>query len=235
MGAVALARQTLLDADWYGKAWAAWQGERAACRGRSGTTRWPLWRRCLGGNQPAIIDAANEQFFLRADRFAREFGLTAIIHGSGREYRRLDEIAATGRAVIVPVNFPQPPSVARSRIRSTLRWPQLMHWDIAPENPARLDAAGVPIALTSHGLRDQATFLAAVRRAVERGLKPDSALKAVTTTPAALRRHERSAGQDRAGHGRQPRHHRRRPVRQARRKSSRPGSMAGGSSSTSRR
>ena len=32
---------------------------------------------CLGGNQPAIIDAANEQFFLRADRFAREFGLTA--------------------------------------------------------------------------------------------------------------------------------------------------------------
>ena len=59
-----------------------------------------------------------------------------------------------------------------------------MHWDIAPENPARLDAAGVTIALTSHGLRDQATFLAAVRRAVERGLKPDSALKALTTTPA---------------------------------------------------
>jgi hypothetical protein len=61
-----------------------------------------------------------------------------------------------------------------------------MHWDIAPENPGRLDAAGVPIALTSHGLRDQATFLTAVRRAVERGLKPDSALKALTTKPAEL-------------------------------------------------
>src|SRR5207302_9736562 len=61
-----------------------------------------------------------------------------------------------------------------------------MHWDIAPENPGRLDAAGMTIALTSHGLRDQATFLAAVRRAVERGLKPDSALKALTVTPAAL-------------------------------------------------
>ena len=54
--------------------------------------RWRRWPPCLGGNQPAIIDAANEQFFLRADRFAREFGLAAIIHGSGREYRRLDEI-----------------------------------------------------------------------------------------------------------------------------------------------
>jgi N-acetylglucosamine-6-phosphate deacetylase len=63
---------------------------------------------------------------------------------------------------------------------------QLMHWDHAPENPARLDAAGVTIALTSHGLRDQATFLSAVRRAVERGLKPDSALAALTTSPAEL-------------------------------------------------
>jgi N-acetylglucosamine-6-phosphate deacetylase len=140
----------------------------------------------LGGNQPAIFEAANEQFFLRADRFAREFNLPAIIHGSGREYRQLDEIRAIGRAVIVPVDFPQPPSVATVEDSLDVSLSQLMHWEIAPENAARLDAAGVTIALTSHGLREQATFLAAVRRAVERGLKPDSALKAVTTTPAAL-------------------------------------------------
>ena len=110
---------------------------------------------------------------MRADRFAREFGLRAIIHGSGREYRRLDEIVATGRAVILPVNFPQPPSVATVEESLDVSLADLMHWDIAPENPARLDAAGVTFALTSHGLRDQATFLAAVRRAIERGLKSD--------------------------------------------------------------
>jgi N-acetylglucosamine-6-phosphate deacetylase len=185
MGAVALARQSLLDADWYAKAWAAWKGNNKLSRPERNDALEAL-AACLGGNQPAIIDAANEQFFLRADRFAREFGLAAIIRGSGREYRRLDEIKATGRAVIVPVNFPQAPSVATVEDSLDVSLQQLMHWDHAPENPARLDSAGVTIALTGHGLRDQATFLTAVRRAVERGLKPDSALKALTTSPAEL-------------------------------------------------
>ena len=184
MGAVALARQSLLDADWYAKAWAAWKGNNKLQRPERNDALEAL-AACLG-NQPAIIDAANEQFFLRADRFAREFGLAAVIRGSGREYRRLDEIKATGRAVIVPVNFPQAPSVATVEDSLDVSLQQLMHWDHAPENPARLDAAGVTIALTSHGLRDQATFLSAVRRAVERGLNPDSALKALTTSPAEL-------------------------------------------------
>ena len=185
MGAVALARQTLLDADWYGKAWAAWRGDNKLPRPERNDALAAL-ADTLNGNQPAIFNAANEQFFLRADRFAREFGLAAIMHGSGREYRRLDEIRATGRAVIVPVNFPQSPSVATVEDALDASLADLMHWDIAPENPARLDAAGVTFALTSHGLRDEATFLAAVRRAVERGLAPQTALAAVTTTPASL-------------------------------------------------
>ncbi len=185
MGAFALARQAMLDADWYGKAWAAWKGNNQLPRPERNDALEAL-AACLGGNQPAMIDASNEQFFLRADRFAREFGLAAIIVGSGREYRRLDEIRATGRAVIVPVNFPQPPSVATVEDSLDVSLQQLMHWDHAPENPARLDAAGVTIALTSHGLRDPGTFLAAVRRAVERGLKPDNALKALTISPAEL-------------------------------------------------
>jgi N-acetylglucosamine-6-phosphate deacetylase len=185
MGAVALARQSLLDADWYAKAWAAWRGNTRLPRPEKNDALEAL-SASLGGNQPVIFEAANEQFFLRADRFAREFGLAAMIHGSGREYRRLEEIRATGRAVIVPVNFPQAPSVATVEDAIDVTLAQLMHWDIAPENPARLAAAGVPIALTSHGLRDQATFLAAVRRAVERGLDANSALKALTTTPAEL-------------------------------------------------
>lgn len=185
MGAVALARQTLLDTDWYGKAWAAWRNNSKLTRpGRNDALE--SLAACAAGNQPAIIDAANEQFFLRADRFAREFGLNAIIHGSGREYRRLAEIVATGRKIILPVNFPQPPSVATVEDALDASLADLMHWDIAPENPGQLDAAGVTFALTSQGLRDQATFLTAVRRAVERGLKPESALKALTTTPASL-------------------------------------------------
>ena len=63
---------------------------------------------------------------------------------------------------------------------------RLMHWDLAVENPGRLAEAGVKIALTSRGLKDPATFLAAVRKAVKRGLKPEAALRALTITPAEL-------------------------------------------------
>jgi N-acetylglucosamine-6-phosphate deacetylase len=185
MGAVALARQMLLDTDWHTRAWAAWRGNNKLPRPERNDALEAL-AACQTGNQTAIIDAANEQFFLRADRFAREFGLQAVLHGSGREYRRLNEVAATGRAVIVPVNFPQPPSVSTVEEALDTSLSELMHWDLAPENAARLDAAGVTIALTSHGLRDPATFLSAVRRAVERGLKPERALAALTTTPASL-------------------------------------------------
>src|SRR6185436_15074205 len=111
MGAVALARQTLLDTDWYGKAWAAYKRDTKLPRPERNDSLEAL-AQCLNGDQPAIINASNEQFFLRADRYALEFGLNAIIHGSGREYRRLPEIAATGRSIILPLNFPQPPSVA---------------------------------------------------------------------------------------------------------------------------
>lgn len=185
MGGVTLARQTMLDADWYAKAWAAWKGNNQLPRPERNDALEAL-AAALGGNQPAIIDAGNEHYFLRADRFAREFGLQAIVRGSGREYRRLDEVRATGRAIIVPVNFPQPPNVATVEDALDASLAQLMHWDHAPENPARLDAAGIPIALTAHGLKDPATFLASARRAVERGLSFDSALKAVTVTPASF-------------------------------------------------
>src|SRR5678816_2343582 len=103
MGAVALARQTMLDTDWYGKAWAAYRRDSKLPRPERNDSLEAL-AACLSGSQPAIIDAANEQFFLRAERFAREFGLDAVMHGSGREYRRLAEIAATGRTIILPVN-----------------------------------------------------------------------------------------------------------------------------------
>ncbi|MDX1946678.1 MAG: amidohydrolase family protein [Pirellulaceae bacterium] len=185
MGAVALARQTLLDAEWYAKAWAAARGNSQLPRPERNDALAAL-APLLVGNQPAIFDAANEQFFARADSFAREFGIAAIIRGSGREYRRLDEIRASGRAVIVPVNFPAAPNVGTVEQALDVSLQQLMHWDHAPENPARLDGAGVPIALTAHGLKDPADFLQEVRRAVVRGLKPDSALKALTITPATL-------------------------------------------------
>ena len=185
MGAVALARQTLYDARWYANAWAAHNANAAVPRPEQNDALAALGP-VLAGTVPVVIDALDDQYFLRADDFAREFDLKLILRGSGHEYRRLNQIAATGRPVILPVNFPKPPEIGTPDAAANASLERLMHWDIAPENPGRLAAAGVTLVLSSDGLKTTGDFWPAVRKAVRRGLSADAALAAVTTTPATL-------------------------------------------------
>jgi N-acetylglucosamine-6-phosphate deacetylase len=185
MGAYALLRQALLDADWYARAQAAWQAHPDLPRPEENHALEAL-QGYGSGTKRVIVDTDGELDALRADRLAREFRLNVILRGSGREYRRLDAIRETGRAIIVPLHFPVAPSVESPEDAMNLSLEQLLHWDLAPENPGRLARAGVPICLTADGLPDSIPFLVAVRRAVQRGLTADAALKALTVTPAAL-------------------------------------------------
>ncbi len=185
MGALTLVRQSLYDAQWHRDAHKAAAADPRLPRPERNDALAAL-EPVIDGQLPIIFDSSNELYFLRADQVAREFGLRAIVRGSGQEYQRLDAIVATGRPVLLPVAFPRAPDVATPEAAMTATLERLMHWDIAPENPGRLDRAGVTIALTTYGLRDAGTFLKSVRLAVERGLSSDSALRALTTTPAKL-------------------------------------------------
>ncbi len=122
-----------------------------------------------------------------------------IVRGSGREYRQLDEIVAMNRPILVPVDFPEPPNVKTTESAQSTTLQELMHWDIAPENPARLAAAGLPICLTTDGLDDVDDFLKQVRTAVKRGLPADAALAAMTTVPARLLEIDDHLGRVQAG------------------------------------
>ncbi len=185
MGAIALARQTMMDSTWHQQAWDAFRADRTLERPERNDALDALLS-LRGGAQSIIFDTPNELFIPRAERFCEEFALSPMFRGSGREYRRLDAIRQTGRAIIVPVNFTRPPNVGTAEAALDVSLQQLMHWDLAPENPGRLDQAGVPILLTSHGLTKRGDFLKQVRKAVTRGLDVDSALRALTTTPARL-------------------------------------------------
>ena len=185
MGAVALARQVMYDVDWYTKAWSAYRADTSLARPERNDALAAL-QACSDDGQLVIADASNELYALRADRYAREFALNIVIRGSGHEYKRLDAIRATGRPVLVTLDFPRPPNVASAESALNVDLDDLMHWDLAPENPGRLVKAGIKIALTSYRLEDKGTFLAGVRKAVERGLSADAALRALTTTPAEL-------------------------------------------------
>ncbi len=185
MGAVALARQAMYDAQWYRDAQAAFAADTSLQRPEHNDALAAL-QPAITGSMPIIVSASNEQFVLRADRFAAEFGLALIIKGSGNEYRRLPEIAATRRSLILPLAFPKPPNVATPEAAYDATLESLLHWDIAPENPARVDAAGIRFALTADGLTSKKDFLKNLRKAVERGLSRSSALRALTVSPAQM-------------------------------------------------
>ncbi len=185
MGAVALVRQTLLDAQWHARAWEAYRTTPGLPKPETNEALVAL-NDLLARKLPIVIDAPDVLYFLRADALGREFDLPVVVRGSGQEYQRLDAVRAAGRSVLLPVDFPKPPNVADAEAAMAVSLERLMHWDAAPENPGRLAAAGVKIALTTRGLSDAASFGAAVRKTIERGLAPEQALRALTTAPAEI-------------------------------------------------
>lgn len=199
MGAVALARQAIYDAQWYRDARIAVEADSTLPLPEHNDALAAL-QPVLNGAQPVVVKTSNEQFVLRADQFAAEFGLSLIVVGNGREYRRLAEIAATKRPIILPLAFPKAPNVSTPETAQDATLESLMHWDIAPENPARIDSAGISFAFTTERLESKSDFLKSLRKAVSRGLESKSALRALTTTPATLFGLDDQLGTIQSGH-----------------------------------
>lgn len=185
MGAYALARQSMYDANWYRDALAVSQTNRGTERPEFNQALRAL-QPAIQGQQPVVIDSSNELFVLRADRFAREFNLKTYILGNGNEYRRIDEIANLDRPIILPVNFPMAPDVSSPELARGVSLETLMHWDHAPANPAVLEKRGVEFVFTTKGLKSKGDFLKNIRAAVKQGLSKDQALHALTLGVAEL-------------------------------------------------
>jgi len=111
MGAYALARQAMYDAQWYRDANQVVKANATAERPETNQALAAL-QPVISGDQPVVFQTSNELFASRAVRFANEFGLNSILLGSGNEYRRLKEIKATGRPIILPLSFPNAPDVS---------------------------------------------------------------------------------------------------------------------------
>jgi imidazolonepropionase-like amidohydrolase len=185
MGAIAVLRQVFLDAKWYRDARAA-AAHKATAERVPENLAFAALQPVIGGEQPVLMVADEMLEVLQAAKIAGEAGVRATIVTGGDEYKRAAQIAATGRPLVVPVNFPDPPDVSDDAAALEVRTEELRNWQAAPANPATLAKAGVTFALTANGLKDVKTFRTMVGKAIARGLTEDQALAAVTTTPAKL-------------------------------------------------
>ena len=186
MGAISVVRQALMDAKWYRDVQALYARTPQGRERPEENVSWEALQPLVAGRQPALFVTTDMLELQRAAAIAREAGVTAMAVGSGDEYKRAREIAATAMAIVVPVNFPEPPDVADVASEIEVTTEDLRHWYTAPENPARLSRQGVTYALTSNGLKDVKKFRAQIATAIERGLSPDQALAAVTMVPARM-------------------------------------------------
>ncbi|MEE4639440.1 MAG: amidohydrolase family protein [Wenzhouxiangella sp.] len=197
MGAVALVRQTLDDARWQAQAREAMQRNPAQAR--------PEWLEgldhlapSLNGATPLVFESQDLLDTLRILEFIPPDEIDLVVVGHGAEYQRLEALAARPVRHILPLAFPEAPDVEDGKERD-VSLEVLRHWHRAPENPARMVDAGIPLMITAHGLSSPLELFARLTTAIERGLDPQVALAAVTTEPARWLGLEDRAGRIRPG------------------------------------
>ena len=181
-GAVALIRQTLIDADWQG----AWEPTLDGSNPRNALT--PLEDR----GTPLVFALDHELEHFLADDVAGEFDRPAVLVGNGMEFKWLDGIAEINRPLILPLRFPAEPDVSSVGKADAVELEAMMTWEQAPTNPRRLveklagNDAPAQVAFTASRLPSGRKFHKELRSAIEHGLGADVALSMLTTNPAII-------------------------------------------------
>jgi imidazolonepropionase-like amidohydrolase len=184
LGSFAYLKQLYLDAQYYDRAWAAYESSP------KGKQR-PEWdgmlepiRDELRTQYPVLFPADDRKEILRAVATAKVMGVKPIVYGAQSAYEATDVLKEAGMPVVVSLNWPTPPRNGDPEAKPALE--TLRFWDRAPTTPAELQRAGVAFAFSSGGMDAAGDILGNARKAVELGLSKDAALQAFTMAPARM-------------------------------------------------
>jgi imidazolonepropionase-like amidohydrolase len=180
MGIVALARQSLYDAQHYRDEWAAYERAPRGKKRPRYDAGLVAWQDVLSGKIPLIVNASRENDVRRALTLQDEFHIKVIVAGALQANRVAGLIKSRNLPLLVSVNF-DPEKPADESDPDDVK--EKRDIEEAEGNPAALGEAGVPFALVSGHAKD---FLGGIRKAVDRGLPKDAALRAVTLSPAEV-------------------------------------------------
>ncbi|MDQ5873506.1 MAG: amidohydrolase family protein, partial [Acidobacteriota bacterium] len=184
MGAVALVRQSFLDARWWSDAEAAYRRRPTGQARPRLVTASAALARAAQGKETVIFEAADVLGLLRGVKIANEMKLSALHVGAGDEYRLRDQVVLARPELVLRVDFPRPYKADDDAEWLDVPLERLRAIDRAPSNPKWMREAGVSFSFTTAGLEDPEEFGKRVREAIARGLSREDALAAVTTIPA---------------------------------------------------
>ncbi len=186
MGVIAVVRQTFFDAQFQAVDAAHFAANPTTRPRRSVSEALTALQPAARKSMPVLFEPGSMLMVDRAMQLSRELALQPIMLATGQEWRRPDLMRAAAVPFIVPVDFPEVPTLPDEDDWVAVPTEQLRAWDQAPGNPALLRREGLEIALTTHGLGKPQQFRANARLAIARGLTETDAIAALTTVPARL-------------------------------------------------
>jgi imidazolonepropionase-like amidohydrolase len=193
MGAIALIRQTLLDAEWYAKVQAA-RAKRSGMPPMETNLSLEALNRVFDAKLPIIFECNEWQDIFRAAKIASEYNVKLVFKSGSDAHKRAGDIAKLGATLIISLDFPEPFDLSDPAEAREIPLSKLMDWENAPRNPALLAGSKVPFAFTSSGLKKPKQVWEGLAKAIKAGLSQEAALAALTTTPAKIIGQEQRLG-----------------------------------------
>jgi imidazolonepropionase-like amidohydrolase len=184
MGTIAYVRQVFLDTAWYDQAANIYEEHPQGIeRPRYDRTERVL-DQVVRSHEPVLIPANNSIQLFRAIWLADQLKVRAVIYGGQQGYDVAAQLAASKLPVLVNLKWPEAAKDADPEAETPLR--ELRFRDRAPSTPAALEKAGVKFAFYSGGLSSPKETLKAAKKAIDAGLAPDAALRALTINAAEV-------------------------------------------------
>lgn len=180
MGVLAYIKQLHYDARHYDQVWSAYDRDS---RGRA-RPEYDQALEPLRAIRPLLFPADDRIEIQRAFKLGKETGAPVIIYGAQQGYEAATILRTAGAPVLVNVDWPKAPKENNPNSPPTLA--TLRSWEYAPTTPAALQQAGVRFAFYSGGSADPGEFRQNIKRAIDAGLAPDAALRALTLSAAEI-------------------------------------------------
>ncbi|HXL23355.1 MAG TPA: amidohydrolase family protein [Candidatus Dormibacteraeota bacterium] len=184
MGVLAYVHQVWLDTEWSTKAQAAYEkNPRGVARPRYDRVEAAL-ADALEDHAVVLIPANNAVQLRRGLELAERWHVNGVLYGGQMAYEVAGEIAAKKMAVLVDLKWPEAEKDGDPNDTPSLR--VLRFRDRAPSSPAALAKAGVKFAFYDGGVATPKDALKAAKKAIDAGLAPEAALRAMTLAPAEI-------------------------------------------------
>jgi len=184
MGVLAYVHQVWLDTDWSTKAQAAYEkNPRGVARPRYDRVEAAL-AEALEDQAVVLIPANTAVQLRRGLQLAERWHVNGVLYGGQMAYEVAREIAAKKMAVLVDLKWPEADKDADPDDTPSLR--VLRFRERAPSSPAALAKAGVQFAFYDGGIARPKDVLKSAKKAIDAGLAPEAALRAMTLGPAEI-------------------------------------------------